>query len=106
MANFEGSCPYCGQVNLSGEDPRMLCGCVQAREYRRIWTALNEASIGKSPMREIDEDIMQVLYDTAHQIAAHNVVSAVMKLGDGTTVSIGGKVSRKAQVKVEKKVDD
>lgn len=84
----------------------MLCGCVYARKYRKMWTALNEVSIGASPMREIDEDIMQLLYDTAHQIAAHNVVSAVMKLGDGTTVSISGKVSRKAQVKVEKKVDN
>ena len=91
---------------ISSWTEEKACGQRTCSVYRRIWTALNEASIGKSPMREIDEDIMQVLYDTAHQIAAHNVVSAVMKLGDGTTVSIGGKVSRKAQVKVEKKVDD
>lgn len=103
---YTDACPFCGQINISGEDARDLCGCIQARKYRRICAALDEASSEAAPMREIDAGVMEMLYEAAHQIAAHNVASAVLKLSDGTTVSIGGKVSRKAQVKVEKKVDD
>ena len=100
------TCPYCGQVNLSGGDPRMLCGCHAARKYRKILTALDKQSTQALPMLEIDEGVMMVLTDLAHYICALKVDSATLKLSDGTAVTIAGKVSRTKRLKVEEKVDE
>ena len=98
------SCPYCGQVNLSGEDPRMLCGCFKAVKYRRICGALWKQSEDAAPMREIDERVMDVLKEAADLICLDLVDGLTVSLSDGTKVQIGGKVSRSARLKVEEKV--
>lgn len=58
MANFEGSCPYCGQVNLSGEDARGLCGCFKAVKYRKIRRALDEVGLEAAPMPEVHPELI------------------------------------------------
>lgn len=106
MEDYTKACPYCGQVNLSGEDARGLCGCFKAVKYRKIRRALDEVGVDVAPMPDIDEDVMVALGGIAHLIVMGRISSAAVKLGDGTAVSVGGKVSRKATVKMERKVDE
>lgn len=106
METVSKICPYCGQVNLSGEDPRLLCGCMKARKYRKILAALNKQSEEAEPMKEIDGEVMESLRVLAHWVCAMKIDSASVRLSDGTTVTIAGKVSRSARLKVEEKVDE
>lgn len=106
MEDYTKACPYCGQVNLSGEDARGLCGCFKAVKYRKIRRALDEIGLEAAPMPGIDEDVMQVLGAMAHLIVMGRISSAAVKLGDGTAVGVGGKVFRKVTLKKERKVDE
>lgn len=106
MEDYTKACPYCGQVNLSGEDARGLCGCFKTVKYRKIRHALDEVGFDAGPMPDIDEDVMQVLGAMAHLIVMGRISSAAVKLGDGTAVSVGGKVCRKATLKKERKVNE
>lgn len=106
MEDNTKACPYCGQVNLSGEDARTLCGCFKAKKFRKICISLADISLNAPLMQEIPEDVMTVLSGIAHLIVMGRISSAAVKLGDGTTVAVGGKVLRKATVKMERKVDE
>lgn len=106
MANFEGSCPYCGQEVMGEGDARKYCGCHKARKYRAIINALDEQSANAAPMKEIDEDVMGGLRLFVDLICLWKVDGITAKLADGTTVTIGAKVSRSKRLKVETKVDE
>lgn len=97
-------CPYCGQVNISGEDPRMLCGCILAAKYRKIRSALEAVGGEKSPIGVIDKDLMNTMAEIAHQICVLQVESAVLKLTDGTTVKIGANVVRTEKIELKEKI--
>ena len=98
------TCPYCGQVNLSGEDPRLLCGCFGGVKYRKILSALDAVCGKDSPISEIQPALMETMGEIAHQIAAGQVLSASLKLWDGTAVLIGAKVKRTEKIELEEKV--
>ena len=103
---FKEACPYCGQANLSGEDARKWCGCVRAKKYRKILSALYNQSEDAEPMPEISAEVMAELQEFAHLICMRLADGVTAKLSDGTTVSIGAKVSRTVRLKVEEKVDE
>ena len=99
-------CPYCHQVNLTGEDARLYCGCYGARKYRKITAALDAVSTDAEPLREIDAGIMAGLYAFAHMISLGKATGITVNLMDGSKVTIGTKVSRSKRIKVEEKVDE
>lgn len=106
MGMDKDKCPYCGQMNLTGEDARQYCGCTKARKYRKILAALDDQSECAEPMKPVGAEIIDALRRIAHLICLNQVYDATVKLGDGTTIKIGGKVSRSARLKVEEKVDE
>lgn len=97
-------CPYCGQVNISGEDPRTLCGCFSAVKYRKIRSALEAVGGEESPIGVIGKGLMNTMAEIAHQICALQVDSAVLKLTDGTTVRIGANVVRTEKIELKEKI--
>lgn len=99
-------CPYCEQAVMDEGDPRLSCGCHKARKYRKILVALEKQSTNAAPMKEIDEDVMNGLRIFADLICLWKVDGITAKLADGTTVTIGAKVSRSKRLKVEEKVDE
>lgn len=106
MEDFTKECPYCGQsVMGEEEDPRMRCGCESARKYRKIITALKKQSGLMEGMDPIDEDVFDVLRQAADLICGKLLEGITAKLEDGSTVTIGSKVSRSKRLKVEEKVD-
>ena len=106
MANFENSCPYCGQEVMGEGDARMSCGCHKARKYRRTLEALEKQSNDASPMMPIEESVMDVLRELAHLCCMRKIVGAAVSVGVGTAVKIGGKVSRTVRWKVEDTVGE
>lgn len=106
MSDYTKACPYCGQEVMGEDDARMSCGCHKARKYRAIINALDEQSANAAPMKEIDEDVMGGLRIFADLICLWKVDGITAKLADGTTVTIGAKVSRSKRLKVETKVDE
>ena len=88
------------------ENPRMTCGCPKARKYRKILAALDSQSEDAAPMPVIDPVILEDLRIFADLICRGMVDGVTVKLGDGTTVAMGGKVSRTARLKLEEKVDE
>jgi hypothetical protein len=104
--DYIGECPYCNQRSMKDGDARLSCGCFQAVRYRKILGALDKQSEEAAPMREIDEGVMAVLRECAHQVCALKIDKITANLRDGTTVSIGGKVSRSARLKMEEKVGE
>lgn len=103
---YIGECPYCHQQNMKDLDARLSCGCFQAVRFRKIYAALDKQSRQAEPMQEIDGDVMTALMECAHLICALKIDKITANLRDGTTVSIGGKVSRSARLKMEEKVDE
>lgn len=104
MQDYTKACPYCGQVNLSGEDARTLCGCFGGVKYRKILSALEAVGGKDSPISEIQPALMETMGEIAHQIAAGQVLAAALKLVDGTEVRIGAKVKRTEKVELEEKI--
>ena len=104
MEDYTKACPYCGQVNLSGEDARELCGCFGGVKYRKILSALEAVGGKNSPISEIQPALMETMGEIAHQIAAGQVLSASLKLVDGTSVLIGAKVRRTEKIELEEKI--
>ena len=104
MANFEGSCPYCGQVNLSGEDPRLLCGCHDAVKFRRTVSALRETWAADTPDEDEDTELLACFSLIAHNICLKKIDSAALKLSDGAVLKIGKKVSWVQKIEREEKV--
>ncbi len=104
MANFEGSCPYCGQVNLSGEDPRLLCGCRDAVKFRRIVSALRGVWSADGPEEDEDTELLSCFALIAHNICRKKIDSAALKLADGAVLKIGKKVSWVQKIEREEKV--
>ncbi|MBR4184305.1 MAG: hypothetical protein IKQ87_00935 [Clostridia bacterium] len=105
FVEFEGECPYCGQEVMGEGDARMICSCMDARKYRKILDALERFSERANPMPPIDEGVMDGLKVFAHLICDEAIESVTAKLADRTEVVIGAKVRRRAQLKVEEKVD-
>ena len=106
MEKIENACPYCGQEVMGEGDARKHCGCHAARKYRKMVEALEDQSENADPMRPIADPVMVVLHELAHLCCMRKIVGAVVSVGDGTTVKIGGKVSRTVRWKVEEKVDE
>lgn len=104
MERFTSSCPYCGQANLSGEDARKWCGCFGGVKYRKILSALEAVGGKDSPISEIQPELMETMEEIAHQIAAGRVLSATLKLADGTAVLLGAKVRRTEKIELEEKI--
>lgn len=101
------TCPYCKQVPMQeGDDPRLICRCSSARQYRKTLDALDKASAEAAPMQEIDEGIMAELRTLAHYVCLRKITKATLNLADGSVVTIGAKVSRARRLKVEEKVDE
>lgn len=106
MANFEESCPYCGQEAMGEGDPRLSCGCYSARKYRKMIAALEDQSENAAPMKPIADPVMVVLREMAHLCCMRKIDGAAVSVVDGTAVKIGGKVSRTVRLKFEEKVDE
>ena len=104
MTRFTDACHYCGQVNISGEDARTLCGCFGGVKFRKIVSALEAVGGKDSPISEIQPALMETMGEIAHQIAAGQVLSASLKLVDGTSVLIGAKVRRTEKIEIEEKI--
>ena len=104
MEDYTKACPYCGQVNIYGEDARRRCGCFSAAKYRRILDALEAVGGKESPISEIPEQTMRAMGEIAHQIAAGMISSAALRLGDGTEVRIGEKGRRTEKIQLEEKI--
>ena len=98
------ACPYCGQVNLTGVDSRLLCGCLLAAKFRRLRNALEEVGGEDSPISQINFEVMDALTEIAHQICMQQIESAPFKLSDGTTVKIGSKVVRTHKVELKEEI--
>lgn len=104
MANFEETCPYCGQVNLSGEDPRLLCGCHDAVKFRRIVSALRGVWSADGQEEDEDTELLSCFALIAHNICLKKIDSAALKLADGAVLKIGKKVSWVQKIEREAKV--
>lgn len=83
----------------------MCCGCYPARKYRKITAALKKQSGLMEAMDPIDEDVFDVLRQAADLVCGELLEGITAKLADGSTVTIGAKVSRTKRLKVEEKVD-
>ena len=98
------TCPYCGQVNLSGEDPRLLCGCHDAVKFRRIVSALRGVWAEDVPDEDEDTELLACFSLIAHNICLKKIDSAALKLADGAVLKIGKKVSWVQKIEREEKV--
>lgn len=104
MDDFTKTCPYCGQVNLSGEDPRLLCGCHDAVKFRRIVSALKGTWAADTQDEDEDTELLTCFALIAHNICLKKIDSAALKLADGAVLKIGRKVSWVQKIEREAKV--
>ena len=104
METVSKTCPYCGQVNLSGEDPRLLCGCHDAVKFRRIVSALRGVWSADGPEEDEDTELLSCFALIAHNICLKKIDSAALKLADGAVLKIGRKVSWVQKIEREAKV--
>ena len=102
METVSKTCPYCGQVNLSGEDPRLLCGCHDAVKFRRIVLALK--GTWAADTQDEDTELLACFSLIAHNICLKKIDSAALKLADGAVLKIGKKVSWVQKIEREAKV--
>jgi hypothetical protein len=102
-------CPFCGQVVMTGDDPREYCDCDPAIRFRAITDAV-EDFCGPECKREceefdvMDREVIGALTSLADSIARRLFFGAKVVLPDGSSLSIGAKVSRSLSVKAEKVV--
>lgn len=104
MDDFTKTCPYCGQVNLSGEDPRLLCGCHDTVKFRRIVSALKGTWAADTQDEDEDTELLACFALIAHNICLKKIDSAALKLADGAVLKIGRKVSWVQKIEREAKV--
>ena len=104
METVSKTCPYCGQVYLSGEDPRLLCGCHDAVKFRRIVSALKGTWAADTQDEDEDSELLACFALIAHNICLKKIDSATLKLADGAVLKIGRKVSWVQKIEREAKV--
>lgn len=105
MINFDGICPFCGQIALDGE-----CDCDGAKRERKIQEQIQRANdkiyelfgenctkLGYNPVA--DESI-QLMLEMAEQVAYWKMYSASLYIANG----VKAKISRTAggKIKIER----
>lgn len=89
---------------MSGEDPRLLCGCHDAVKFRRIVSALKGTWAADTQDEDEGMELLTCFALIAHNICLKKIDSAALKLADGAVLKIGKKVSWVQKIEREAKV--